>query len=266
MLTKAPALLAALAALVLPFALGASLLGATACRGADARSPQIVTVPSTMDLAKRGTMTVTGTATLEVSPDCADLTMTVAVDEPRPGLAATNAQTKQKQLVAALRAAGVEASDIKLSELRLSPVYDDSSTRSGPPRITAFRAEVTVTATTKKFDRVGALMEAGANAGASSMSSEFRRSDIPELKKKVRDMALLAAKAKAEQTAKTLDIKLGRIVNVTEAPMTPAWGRQLYSNYLGNSGASMPSSGEALGGTMQPLTLDITLELDLPQS
>lgn len=253
------------ASTVAALALGGALLATAACGNGDAR-PQVITVPAAVDVAKRGTMTVTGTATLQVSPDCADLSMTVSVEAPRPGPAATGAQTQQKALVSALRAAGVEGGDIKLSELRLDPVYQDSLERISSPKIIAYRGAVTVVVTTKKLDRIGALMEVGANAGVTAMSSELRRSDMPELKKKVRDMALLAAKDKAAQTAKTLDIKLGRVVNVTEAPIAPSWGRTTYANYLGNNVGSMPSSDQALGGTMQPLTLDVTLELDLPQS
>lgn len=257
-------------------ALGAALLCGAACSGnSNDRPAQVIAVPASgggaaagvaLDGSKRGTMTVTGTATLEVSPDCADLTMTVSVEDSRPGPAATGAQAKQKELVAALRAVGVEASDLKLSELRISPVYADTPTYTSRPKITGYNAEIIITATTKQLTRIGALMEAGANAGATSMSSELRRSDMPELKKKVRDMALRAAKEKAKQTATTLEIKLGRIVNVIEAPTTPTWGRQLYSNYVGNSASSVPSSGEGLAGVMQPLTLDVTLELDLPPS
>jgi uncharacterized protein YggE len=257
--------LAALAALVALLALCAA-----ACHGDDRDRPaQLVAVPSSsaapLDVVKRGTMTVTGTATLEVSPDCADLTMTLSVDQPRPGAAATGVQGKQKELVAAMRAAGVEAADLKLSELRLSPVYADSSNRDSTPKITAYRAAVTLTATTRKIDQIGALMETAATAGVTSMSSELRRSDMPELKKKVRDMALRAAREKAEQSARTLEIKLGRIFTVTEATMDPTWS-QIYPNYASNGGSAVTSSGDSLGGALQKLTLEVTLEFDLPPS
>ncbi len=245
-------------------ALLAAALASSACSDGQ-RAPQVITVPSVMEAAKRGTMTVTGSATLRVSPDCADLVMTVSVEELKPGAAASGAQSRQRGLVSALRAAGVAGDDLKLSELRLSPVYAQTPDRV-TSKITGYRGEVTVVVTTKKFERIGALMEVGANAGATDMSSQFRRSDLPELKKQVRDLALRAAKEKAEQTAKTLDIKLGRVVNVTEAPVSPNWGRSLYSNYVGNAGPSASSADDSLGGTLEPLTLDITLELDLPQA
>jgi uncharacterized protein YggE len=228
-------------------------------------TPQVIV--QTPEVHLRDRMTVTGTATLEVSPDLVDLTMTVSSDASRPAAASAETQRKTKELVAALAGVGVTGSDVKLSQMSLRPVYAERYTDQ--MKIIAYRAEVTITATTKQFDQIGALMDTGANAGAIEMSTQFRRSDLPELKKQVRDLALTAAKAKAEQSAKTLGIRIGRIMSVEEmAANAVTWGRHLYPNYLGNNpsstGAAAPSSGAALGGTLQPLTLDITISFELP--
>jgi uncharacterized protein YggE len=108
------------------------------------------------------------------------------------------------------------------------------------------------------------MMDSAAAAGATSMSTAFRRSDLPELKKKVRDMALAAAKAKAEQTANTLGIKLGRITMVAENQGGYMWSSQYFPS---NASASMDvSSAVALGGSLQPLTLDISISYELAKS
>src|SRR5262245_9425712 len=221
------------------FALVGSLLAIPAC--ADRGAPQIVAVPA-VELDKPGNMTVTGTAVLEISPDCADLTMTIVGNGARPGQATAAVQKQQQELVAALNKIGVEGSDLKLSHLRLDPVYAQTALGIQTQRITGYRAEVTVTATTKRFELVSSIMEAGANAGASSMSSQFRRSDMPALKKQVREMALKAAKDKAAQTAKVLGIELGRIVTVAETPNGTMWGSQ-YFPQVGNEAVTQPSNG-----------------------
>ncbi len=241
-------------------ALATSLLSLSLPACSDRGAPQVVAVPA-VELDKPGNMTVTGTAVLEVSPDCADLTMTIAGEGARPGQAAAAVQKHQQGLVAALKKIGVEGPDLKLSHLRLDPVYEQTSLGLHTQRITGYRAEVTVTATTKRFDLVGSIMEAGAGAGASSMSSQFRRSDLPELKKQVREMALKAAKEKAAQTAKTLGIELGRIVSVAEAPNGQMW-RSAYFPQVANE-VSVQPSGNTLGGALQTLTLDVTLGFEL---
>jgi uncharacterized protein len=244
-------------------ALAASLLAvpavaASAC--ADRSAPQILAV-SAAEIDRPGTMTVTGTAVLEVSPDCADLTMTIVGEGARPGQATAAAQRQQGELVEALQKIGVAGPDLKLSYLRLEPVYAQTTFGIQTQRITGYRAEVTVTATTKRFELVGPIMEAGANAGASSMSSQFRRSDLPELKKQVREMALTAAKEKAAQTAKTLGIELGRIVTVAEAPSGTMWG-SAYFPQVANMAVER-SSGNTLGGALQSLSLDVTIGFEL---
>jgi uncharacterized protein YggE len=240
------------------FAIITSLIAVPAC--ADRGAPQIVAVPAA-ELEKPGNMTVTGTAVLDISPDCADLTMTIVGEGARPGQATAAVQRQQQELVLALKQIGVAGADLKLSYLRLDPVYVQTALGVQTQRISGYRAEVTVTATTRRFELVGPIMEAGANAGASSMSSQFRRSDLPELKKQVRELALKAAKEKAAQTARTLGIELGRIVAVAETPNGAMWG-SAYFPQVANEAVSRPSGG-ALGGALQTLTLDVTIGFEL---
>jgi uncharacterized protein YggE len=109
-------------------------------------------------------------------------------------------------------------------------------------------------------------MEAGANAGATTMSSQFRRSDLHELKKQVRDMALKAAKEKAQSTAKALGIELGRVTAVAETPAGAMWSSHYFPNYLANEAAQAPAAAQSaatLGGALQPLKLDVTVGYEL---
>jgi uncharacterized protein YggE len=127
------------------------------------------------------------------------------------------------------------------------------------------RAEITVTATTHKFEQLGDMMDAGGNAGATQMSSAFRRSDLPALKKKVRDMALAAARDKAKQTADALGIKLGRIVTVAETTNGMMWGNA-YFPQVANEVRTASTPTASIGGTLQPLTLDVTVGYELAAS
>ncbi len=195
-------------------------------------------------------MTVTGTATLDISPDCADLTMTIAIEQPRPGLATAAVQRNEQAVVAALEKAGVAEKDLKLSMLSLSPVYEQNQVIRG------YQASITVTATTRDFSQISTLMDIGANAGATGMSSQFRRSDMDAQKQKVRDMAIAAAKAKAEQTAKDLGIPLGRVFSVSERPGGEMWGNAYFPQ-----NNSVRTGG--IGGELQSLTLDVTIGYEL---
>src|ERR1700733_8284338 len=76
-------------------------LALTACH------PQVIAIPSTTDAPKPGQMAVTGTATLEVSPDCADLTMTLSSDDVRPAAATAHVDAKEQAVIAAMTKLGV---------------------------------------------------------------------------------------------------------------------------------------------------------------
>ena len=245
----------------------AALALATSLTACGDRAPHIIQVPasSPAEVEHPGVMAVNGQATLEVSPDCADLTITIASDNIVPGTSVHTLDTKKLALIAALQKIGVESGQVKLSNLSLDPIYVPPTPGGWESlRVRTYRSTITITATTKDFAKIGDMMDAAATAGATSMSTAFRRSDLPELKKKVRDMALTAAKAKAEQTAATLGIKLGRITAVAENQGGYMWSSQYFPS---NAAASMDSNqAVVLGGSLQPLTLDVSVTYELPKT
>ena len=230
------------------------------------RTPQIITMPQAqVDNAAPGVMTVTGSAQLEVSPDYLDLTMTLSSDGARPGVAASSLAAKQREAIDALTKLGLKTKDLTISHVTLNPIYKDYAQL----KVITYRAEITITATTKQFDQLAPMMEAGANAGATTMSSQFRRSDLPELKKKVREMALKAAKEKAQITAKALGIELGRVTAVAETPGGAMWSSYYFPNYVANASEQAPAAAQptpTLGGALQPLKLDVTVGYSLAKS
>ena len=228
--------------------------------------PQIIAVQGADPQTRHpGAMTVTGTAHLEVSPDCADLTMTISEEAARPGLATHAVQAKEDAVVAKLRGLGVDTKDLKLSGLDLEPEYEPEPLQQWITHLKGFRAQITITATTKDFSKLPALMEAGADAGVTTMSSQFRRSDLDQLKRQLRDSALTAARAKADQTAKGLGITLGPIVSVSESAGGQMWSQEYFpqANMPQANSVQVMNSGTALGGTLQPLTLEVTIGYEL---
>ncbi|HEY4179944.1 MAG TPA: SIMPL domain-containing protein [Kofleriaceae bacterium] len=230
-------------------------------------APQIITIPGSspaLDALKPGGMTVQGQATLEVSPDCADMTITLAAAQLKPGTAARDLEKKRLELVASLQKAGVEIKDVKVSNLELEPEYVITDKGIQTRQLLDYRASIVITATTRDFVRIPEMLDAAASAGSSQISTQFRRSDLAEMKKKVRDMALTAAKDKAEQTAKSLGIKLGRITSVAENAGGYMWSQEYFPS---NSMAVQNQSGGAeIGGSLQPLTLNVSIAYELAAS
>lgn len=222
------------------------------------RAPHVIQLqpPSPADVDRPGSMTVNGQATLEVSPDCADISITIAVEHDRTAQAVKQLEHKKLAMIAAMQKIGVEVAQLKLSSLHLDPVYAVDGRGFQTSHVRTYKAQITVTATTKDFAKIGDIMDAAATAGATNLATAFRRSDLDTLKKKVREMALAAAKEKAELTASTLGIELGRVVSVAETPNGMMWHAAYFPNAMATRDVS---SAVALGGQLQPLTLDVTV-------
>ncbi len=204
------------------------------------------------DAPRRRTLTVTGTATVELTPDCLDVSMTLSTEGERPKRAMSALRAKQEVLVKALLGAGVAPNDVKLSGLSLSPSYDKTGRI-----ITGYVASIGVVASTKKLDLVGDIMEAASDAGTQSMSTAYRVSDLPSFKQKVRRKALEAAAAKARDTVSALDTRLGRVAEVAESASD--WNPGAFTNaYV----ASAPGNAQ-LAPEVQPLTLSINVVYEL---
>jgi uncharacterized protein YggE len=226
--------------------------------------PQIIVqAPSPVDVDKPGTFMVQGNATIEVSPDCADISMTISADAGKPGSATTSVQQKEQKLLAALLALGLENPDIKRSNLSLEPIYANTPEGWSTLKVATYRAQITITASTKKFDLVAPIMEAAGDAGASSMSTAFRRSDLTDLKRRVREMALANAKEKAAQTAKVLGLDLGRIVSINESAI-PQYNHPYFAK-MDAEAAVRAVQTITVGGAAQPLTFDVSIGFELPR-
>lgn len=206
----------------------------------------------------RAGITVTGTASLEIVPDTADLSMTLTAEASRPGAAAKAVRARQAQVTGQLAALAARP-EITLSHVSVSPLYEEKT-----GRVRAYEAAITLTVSTGDFDQVAELMEVGAVAGGTRMSTTFRTRDLTGLKAKVRDQALAAVKAKAEQTTKALGVKLGQVVSITEDVGTPWYG----GNAMVNNVQSFQPAPADDAGTLRPdaqkLTLTVTVGYELP--
>jgi uncharacterized protein len=242
----------------------ASLLLAASLLACSDRAPQVIAVPMPTDTQKAGSFVIHGSATMQVAPDCADLLMTLTADAGKPGNATAAVQAKQQALIGALTKLGIETADLKVSTLTLEPIYANNPDGWSTLKVATYRASISITATTHKFEMIAPMLQAGAESGTSSMSTQFRRSDLEQLKAKVREMALLDAKAKAAQTVKTLGIDLGRIVSINEAPNAGSWDRPYVARAETNDVALVSQQVVTLGAETQTLVLDVQIGFELP--
>lgn len=198
--------------------------------------------------------TVSGTANLQAVPDIADLRATIAVEHPSAREATRLAHQRQEAARAALEKAGVEATDLSLGHLQLSPVHHPKT-----GAVLRYQAAVSLTVSTRDFDRLAPLMEALGASGATQLATSFRVADLPALKKKVRQMAGKAAREKAQELASAVGFELGEVRAVVEAP-GDGWGwNGVYANAIATEAAPQAPHGDL---TSIALTVTVTYDLE----
>ena len=155
---------------------------------------------------------VSGDSIVQAQPDTAILTVSVVTQ----GRSALDAQqenaNKSDAVIRALRNAAGSGAEIKTSGYSLQPqrVYKENQ----PPTISGYEARNSVTVTLSDLTRVGAVIDATAQAGANDVAgiSFTIRKDRP-----ARDQALAEATREAVGKAQVIATALGgRVVRIVE--------------------------------------------------
>lgn len=160
-------------------------------------------------------VTVSGDSIVQAQPDTAIISVSVVTQSKRAIDAQQENATRSNAVVRALKAAAGAGAEVKTSGYSLQPqrIYRENQ----PPTITGYEARNTVTVTLSDLTKVGAVIDATAQAGANDIAgiSFTLRRDRP-----ARDEALAQATqeamGKARVIAQALGGRLVRIVEVQE--------------------------------------------------
>ena len=178
------------------------------------------------------TISVSGKGEVLAKPDIGTFTFSVQTE----GKDATTAQTQGTKamdtITKYLADNGVEDKDIKTTNYNLSPKYkyENKVCPAGtycPPgnRVQdGFTVNQSVTVKVRKLDQAGALISGVGDKGATNISSlSFTIDDDSALQSQAREKAIKDAKAKAEELAKSLGLKIDRIVGFNESGQGPVY-------------------------------------------
>jgi uncharacterized protein YggE len=158
---------------------------------------------------------VTADSIVQAQPHTAILTVSVVTQARNAFEAQQQNATKTDAVVRALKAAAGTGAEVKTSGYSLQPqrVYKENQ----PPTIVGYEARNSVTVTTGELNKVGAIIDAAAQAGSNEVAgiAFTLRQDRP-----ARDRALSEATreavSKAQVIAQALGGRVARIVEVQE--------------------------------------------------
>jgi uncharacterized protein len=160
-------------------------------------------------------ISVTGEASISVTPDLASVDAGVATDAKTAREASDANNTAMAKVLAALKAANVEAKDIQTSRLSLQPQY--APNRSGSSPIIGYRASNRVTVRIRDVSKVAGVIDTLVGAGANDIGNvNFEVSQASKLLDDAREKAIADARRKVEIYAKAAGVTLGAPLSISE--------------------------------------------------
>jgi len=160
---------------------------------------------------------VSAQSQVEVDPDVVDLRFTLSAKQKTPKLAVKAIRAKEKQALAALKKAGMKLRDVQISYLSLYPNFVYKRILGRSTRVLdGYKASKTFVACIRNIRKMAHFVEALAGANVTSFSTAFRSTKVETHRKKLRKMAVEAAKAKANELAKHAGVKLGAVKFIQE--------------------------------------------------
>ncbi|HKB20513.1 MAG TPA: SIMPL domain-containing protein [Gaiellaceae bacterium] len=160
-----------------------------------------------------GGITVSGTGTVQTTPDQAQFSLGVEADGPTARAALAANSERMRRVLAALFAAGVARKEVQTQDVSISRAYPDES---------RYSAHNSVSVTIRELAKAGSILDAATNAGANDVyGPTLSRSDQDEQRAKALQEAVANARAKAKALADAAGVRLGSVTAITENDAEP---------------------------------------------
>jgi uncharacterized protein YggE len=166
------------------------------------------------------TIQVSGTGRVSVTPDKADLNLSVEVQAKTAQSARNQAATAMTALIKAVRNQGVADKDIQTRYVSLYPLYAPDTAN----KISGYHLTNQVTVIVRDIGKISDIIDDAVMAGgnAARVQGINLAIDQPDIAlSKAREKAFADARAKAEQYAGLANVKLGRVMLISEGGGMP---------------------------------------------
>jgi uncharacterized protein len=193
---------------------------AAAALSALSLAPALAAAQPIMPRPEGAILTVTAESELHAEPDIATLNAGVVTQAATAEAALSENAKRMTGVIAALRQAGVPEKDIQTASINLNPQYQ--YVQNEPPKFTGYQAQNTVTATVRNLKKVGPAIDALVGKGGNQLNGvSFAIDDPSKLQDQARAEAVKKARARAELYANAADLKVARILAISEGGDAP---------------------------------------------
>lgn len=167
---------------------------------------------------------ISGEGEVHVAPDMAmiDLTVLREAETAREALTANN--TAMRQVLDAMKEAGIAERDLQTSGINLHPRYRHPAKDNNlkEPKIIGYTVTNSVTVRVRDLKIVGAVLDKSVTLGVNQGGNlRFVNNDTKAAMKEARTLAVADAMERAKTLADAAGIKLGRVVRMSEQTHRP---------------------------------------------
>lgn len=216
-----------------------------------------------------GQISVTGTAAVRVAPD--EVFLTIGVESRDKSLQATTRDNSDRiaKALAVIRRHGVPDKSVQLNYIQVEPDYDTQVSRITP---VAYRAHKSIGIKLTKLDSFEPLLTDLFAVGVNQVENiEFRNSDMRKHRDKARELAVAAAREKADALTSQLGVKRGRALRITEDSgwRWGGWsgshrgGQNLMQQNVVQSAGGAASQGDSADGELSVGQISITATISV---
>lgn len=169
---------------------------------------------SSVTTQKSTTFDVIGEGKVTTKPDVASITAGITAQAGSVKAAQDEINSVINKISSVLKQTGVDAKDIKTSNYSIYPTYNYGGSTQ---KIIGYSATASLFIKVRNLDNVNNVIDTATGNGANQVSGlGFEVDDKSKQEGEARQIAVDAAKKKAEQAAKIAGFKLGRIINYSE--------------------------------------------------
>jgi uncharacterized protein YggE len=165
------------------------------------------------------TIAVTGTGEAHAKPDMAIINSGVVTEAPTAREALAKNNTAMAAIIETLKKSGISEDDIQTSNFSVSPQYPQyQPEQQRAPRISGYQVSNQVTVRVKDLAKLGGILDTLVQVGANQINGISFDIDEPKpIQNEARKLAVSDARAKAELYATAANVKLGRVLQISEA-------------------------------------------------
>ena len=156
---------------------------------------------------------VSGSAVVNVLPDRALVTLGVQSNGLSPRLVQAANTINTQRILAALHTIGIEPKDIATDYYVITPVYQDYSSL----QIKGYRIDNSLAITIRDVGKLNDVLIAALDAGANQvLNVDLYTSELRKYRDQARDLAIRAAKEKAQALAAGAGSQIGCVIHIDE--------------------------------------------------